>query len=84
MQHRLRNRIIIRCLSSGETGCALMPDDTDVKPGDALKLGVTPMCHRCVSECGLTPMCAHLMQQMQLIQLMQPMPPSPHKPHKPK
>ena len=51
-----------------------MPDDADVKPGDALKLGVTPMCHRCVSECGLTPMCAHLMQQMQLIQLMQPMP----------
>ena len=44
MQHRLRNRIIIRCLSSGVTGCALMPDDTDVKPGDALKLGVTPMC----------------------------------------
>ena len=30
MQHRLRNRIIIRCLSSGETGCALsltMPDE---------------------------------------------------------
>ena len=42
MQHRLRNRIIIRCLSSGETGCALMPDDADVKPGGALKLGVTP------------------------------------------
>ena len=46
MQHRLRNRIIIRCLSSGETGCALMPDDADVKPGDALKLGVT----RCVPD----------------------------------
>ena len=46
MQHRLRNRIIIRCLSSGVTGCALMPDDTDVKPGDALKLGVT----RCVPD----------------------------------
>ena len=30
MQHRLRNRIIIRCLSSGVTGCALMPYDTDV------------------------------------------------------
>ena len=43
MRHRLRNRIIIRCLSSGVTGCALMPDDTDVKPGDALKLGV-PRC----------------------------------------
>ena len=55
MRHRLRNRIIIRCLSSGVTGCALMPDDTDVKPGDALKLGVT----RCVSECGLTPDVAH-------------------------
>ena len=26
MRHRLRNRIIIRCLSSGVTGCALMPD----------------------------------------------------------
>ena len=35
MQHRLRNRIIIRCLSSGVTGCALMPDDTDVNPGVA-------------------------------------------------
>ena len=40
MRHRLRNRIIIRCLSSGclssgVTGCALMPDDTDVKPGVA-------------------------------------------------
>ena len=35
MQHRLRNRIIIRCLSSGETGCALSPDDADVKPGVA-------------------------------------------------
>ena len=38
MRHRLRNRIIIRCLSSGSsgvTGCALMPDDTDVKPGVA-------------------------------------------------
>ena len=54
MQHRLRNRIIIRCLSSGVTGCALMPDDTDVKPGDALKLGVT----RCVPRCA--PMCARL------------------------
>ena len=32
MQHRLRNRIIIRCLSSGVTGCALMPDDADVNP----------------------------------------------------
>ena len=41
MRHRLRNRIIIRCLSSGETGCALSPDDADVNPGDALKLGVT-------------------------------------------
>ena len=57
MQHRLRNRIIIRCLSSGVTGCALMPDDTDVKPGDALKLGVT----RCVSECGLTLVCPDVM-----------------------
>ena len=38
MQHRLRNRIIIRCLSSGssgETGCDLMPDDADVNPGVA-------------------------------------------------
>ena len=35
MRHRLRNRIIIRCLSSGETGCALMPDDADVKLGVA-------------------------------------------------
>ena len=35
MRHRLRNRIIIRCLSSGVTGCALMPDDTDVNPGVA-------------------------------------------------
>ena len=26
--------------------CHLMPDDTDVKPGDALKLGVT----RCVPD----------------------------------
>ena len=32
MRHRLRNRIIIRCLSSGVTGCALMPDDADVMP----------------------------------------------------
>ena len=53
MRHRLRNRIIIRCLSSGSsgsTGCGTsltMPDDADVKPGDALKLGVTPMCARC-------------------------------------
>ena len=44
MRHRLRNRIIIRCLSSGVTGCALMPDDADVKPGDALKLGVAQVC----------------------------------------
>ena len=50
MQHRLRNRIIIRCLSSRETGCALSPDDADVKPGDALKLGVT----RCVPRCAPT------------------------------
>ena len=35
MQHRLRNRIIIRCLSSGETGCALSPDDAAVNPGVA-------------------------------------------------
>ena len=35
MRHRLRDRIIIRCLSSGVTGCDLMPDDTDVKPGVA-------------------------------------------------
>jgi hypothetical protein len=50
MRHRLRNRIIIRCLSSGETGRGTArPDDADVKPGvaqpyvwcDALKLGVT-------------------------------------------
>ena len=49
MRHRLRNRIIIRCLSSGSsgsTGCDLMPDDADVNPGDALKLGVT----RCVPD----------------------------------
>ena len=46
MQHRLRNSIIIRCLSSGLMRCALMPDDTDVNPGDALKLGVT----RCVPD----------------------------------
>ena len=50
MRHRLRNRIIIRCLSSGVTGCVRFnwvchkPDDTDVKPGDALKLGVTDVC----------------------------------------
>ena len=47
MRHRLRNRMFMQpdacCLSSGVTGCALMPDDTDVKPGDALKLGVTLM-----------------------------------------
>ena len=36
MQHRLRNRIIIRCLSSGETGRG-----TSLMPDDALKLGVT-------------------------------------------
>ena len=45
MRHRLRNRIIIRCLSSGETGCALMPDDADVK------LGVT-QARRCRCEAG--------------------------------
>ena len=45
MRHRLRNRIIIRCLSSGVTGCALMPDDTDVKPGVAQPdVGCDPMC----------------------------------------
>ena len=33
MQHRLRNRINIRCLSSGLMRCRLMPDDADVKLG---------------------------------------------------
>ena len=32
---------VVRC-----NWVCLMPDDTDVKPGDALKLGVTPMCAR--------------------------------------
>ena len=44
MRHRLRNRIIIRCLSSGETGCALMPDDTDVNPGVAQPDVGVPRC----------------------------------------
>ena len=43
------------CLSSGETGCALSPDDADVKPGDALKLGVTPMCVRMWTDPDVRP-----------------------------
>ena len=76
MRHRLRNRIIIRCLSSGETGCALMPDDADVSEcGLTPETGCDPMCAQ---------MCARLTFLMMLMQLMLLMPPSPHKPHKPK
>ena len=59
MRHRLRNRIIIRCLSSGETGCGTARRD-DVKPdvADATDATEATDRHRC-SLCHISHISHH-------------------------